>query len=535
MNALETKKNILKRNRQPIGWWLLLGRNIYGKILFVGSIKTSELLFLSELATSITIIENNTDFFSTELPKNIQFQAELDRIADTFDAVIIDSANSDSNDDKIHHIYQHYTNDEGVVCLYERNPYTLKNLFRTPFKILLNLVQNLREKKFLTFDEHIQIKHFPTLSYGWHPDISFRPGNYHSNKNTFLIKEKIKSIIFNSKLYSLFTNRNIWLLAKQGNNSSLIDGLRTILVAQGCDWFNTNVEESLVFYKYGKLIFNFKDAVQASNSYYVVVTLCEESTRQRQSELNIINSLRSNSELSKYIQGAVTEYTIDHFPCFVMKNYSGITVDINNKNLDKMTYNAYKVIVEVAQATLNKAPDNDALINSVDEYVKKLVLRMPDFSENIIELGNKAMNYLKHAKLQSVCVHGDMKLENFMLNSEFEVSGIIDWELTEKAGLPLMDLYYLIVYSHQIKYDAFFVEGFIALCENNLEARQQSMIDDYRQLFEISSRTGDIIKLVFLLHHYSTRYFIDPSDKVGINNFVKCLNTAENKLAFVEG
>lgn len=534
MKKVISNKNAMKSFRQPIGWWLHVGENIYGSVLVVSGIDSSEMLLLSEIAQDIVILDLAVVNELAFIPENIRVSSEISNMSEEFDAIIIDGAAKKISDESIKIMYERLLSPTGFICLYENNKYTAKNLIRSPFRTLVNIFLNLRKKKLKRLNEGMKIWHLPTLSYGRHPDISFRKGNYVSNKNCFLIKEKVKTFIFNSNLFSLFANEHIWLIARSSDAVCLIDRMRDNLYSQGCLWFTSDVQESLVFYKYGKLIMSFRDRNSEGCAYYVVVALCEEATRQRRAEAEIIKKLRDNKKFAKYIQGVVTEYKFGDFPCFVMKNYSGVTVDENNKDLEKMTESAFNVIVELADSTLSLEKNEVHLIERVNDYIQNLAFRLPLYSDRVLKLGGRVSSLLNRLSLRSVCFHGDMKLENFMLDTDLAVSGIIDWELAEEVGFPLLDLYYLIIYNYQIKFDADFADGFKLLCQDGIESNDKKRIEKYADYFDLDILLIETLKLVFFLHHYSTRYFIDPLSAIGVGNFSSCLEAAENKIDLIE-
>jgi len=112
-------------------------------------------------------------------------------------------------------------------------------------------------------------------------------------------------------------------------------------------------------------------------------------------------------------------------------------------------------------------------------------------------------------ELRVVWCHGDYKIENVLFDDRnWEVSGVIDWDLSRENGLPLLDIFYLLLYK-----DSLFSKKSIGrvLRERALKmdftALERSVISAYAAQIKVSEEFWPALLVMFWVNHISRRCY----------------------------
>ncbi len=507
----------------PIAWWLHAGDRLRGVVLVIGGIDSDSIHFISRLAKKLYIYESSSSNDTGISYDNVDVIGNELKNSLVYDAIIIKSLDNHERNEELSFLFSKCLSHDGVICLYEKNSYNFKNFVHSSLGVIKNIFYKKRYKKISSILDGSSVSCFPTISYERIPYESFVEGQYISNKNTFLLKERVRTFILRSRFSRLFTNTNIWVIQKNNSSRTLVDILLEELPCIDKINFKHDLKCSIIYYKFGKIIIVFSDVHENKNNYVAVIAIDSEAVKQRENERISIRYLLKNEMMKKYIQEEHIRHSILGFNCFVMKMYKGITVDINNTHLQKMTTNVYPVLEILSSSTIHNM-DNKALKNKINQYAKVMKERLSNHLDDINIVTDFIINNISKHNFKSVCMHGDLKLENFVLDYNYQVVGVIDWELCEIDGVPLIDLYYLIGYNHQIIMNNDFAYAFVDLCDNNLEKYEIDMINKYCKKLGIKSNTKPLILAIFFMHHYSLRFYLDQLDGESNSYFMLSLN-----------
>ena len=215
-----------------------------------------------------------------------------------------------------------------------------------------------------------------------------------------------------------------------------------------------------------------------------------------------------------------------------MTELSGVTVDIDNNNLMVMTERAVAVLNVFTKLTI-LVDRNEFLSDLLQSYIAILKKRLPDYLSDILLIEG----YIKKSNIQSipsVFMHGDMKLENFVLDKTNHITGLIDFELSEIEGFPLLDLLYLITYNLQTRKGYDFSHAFWALFNSKTQLYEQNLVNNYCNQYMLSSNQKKLLLVVFFMHHYSQRSKINvhfENEMLEIESSLKCVKKIINLAA----
>ncbi len=493
----------------PIAWWLLVGENITGKVLLIGDFDETSLRFISQIsAAAYSEIEN----------KYTHKPCENNNVL--FDAIIINSQFDIYPLNLLEKTYSRLS-ENGVIALIEVNQKNItENKFK-PFQLLSdcfydrkNMISKSCYKSFIT--------QIPSMSDDVNLYESFAPKFYQSNKNNFLLKEKIKKYILNSKINSLFFSKNIWLINNRDAAANLISETRNKLCELSGNTTEFNMDWSTIYYKYGKLIFSFVDK---NTIKYAVIAFSQYAVEQRDNELIITAELLKHETLKKYFNGPIEKHVVCGLNCYIMNENKGLVVDIDNKNIDKMMFNAYSALMDLTLSTYSSQANITTLADHITFYFERLLGRAKPYRDKLELIRHYLQKELINSELPSVCVHGDLKLENFVLNNQYFVSGIIDWELGELEGFPLIDVLYLIIYNREVSHSENFSQAYISVLNGNLGTHESRMLDDYCLKLSLTQQQRRLLTIVFFIHHYSVRYHIKMNNEEDNVSLKRCIDS----------
>jgi thiamine kinase-like enzyme len=507
----------------PVAWWLHLGTAVHGSILVWGGLSNDSIHYLSNLCDKLYLYKCLKYVQNEGADENIVVVDDKSMASNIYDSIVIDNyiSGEQISADKLKDLFKKNLNNDGSICIYEENRYALIKESGLISK-LLNLFTDKRLVDIQSSNKHAIVTKYPSISYSVNPYESFRDGAYVANKNIFTYKERFKQVLLRSRLSRLLATSNIWVIRKSKNHKNLIEIILSELHKKPYMKGFNDLDYSVIYYKFGKLIVSLKDKVNHDKSFFVVMALDQEAVKQRSNEKNTISHLRNNEEISKYIIDEYYEEDISGFKCYVMTEYQGVTVDIQTDKTEVMTNNAFNALMELTAATKNHDYDSVKTTALIESYFEIMSKRMPNHKNDILIIRNYVLREIVKHNISHVCMHGDLKLENFVLDNSNSVVGIIDWELSDLNGLPLIDLLYLIIYNHQIEYSLEFEDVFMGVFEGDIHSYETGMMNEYCNLLLINDELKELLIMVFFVHHFSFRFFIGI-DSDTLMSFEKCL------------
>lgn len=494
-------------------WWLHIVEKLSGKVLMVGEFNNNTLNYLSQYC-QIDLIQNISN--KTSANKNINHISYADSLNSDYRAIIIDAVkDSDYNDSNKYDMIINNSHNSTYICVLEKNEFALANGVKNVLLKLLNVFYDFRVSQFKRNNIKFKITKLPTIYYENEPYESFKEGSYSSNKNIFQIREKLRCALLRSRLSRLFVPTNMLLLSNKGEE----DFLHHRLLLQIADiqlFDHSQYKLANIYYKRGKLIFSYNNYKDISRSIIAIVPFEEKSYKQRVNEEEVISELKSYSSLNHYLPNNYFSFDFYGYKVFSMYGCNGVTVDSDSKHLPVMTKNISAVLYTLSKVTNKYVNDRgypnqwlDILQSRVHGFDNEIRILKTFFSGNTCNV--------------AVCMHGDAKIENFVLDNKNNVVGIIDWEQGNMQGYPLIDIYYLIVYNYQLKHGDGFYDAYFALNKGLIDGYENNILKEYYAMMKLSDEDIVYLMILFFVHHYSCRFHADPKYKASFTSYRESL------------
>ena len=453
------------------------------KVLVCGKMDIYSIQLLSILADQIHLYCDN------KLENSYASQAQiLDRkqITDEkYDAVIINQGTLDKpiDNQELKLLIEKSITAGATMCVYERSD-NFRSQIKSPRSFLSNLFGRMNSQNPELSSTDVQSISYPTISYTADPHESVTLGRYYSNKNTFLLKERLKIFFLSTRLSNFFTNGNIRVWQSAKKPGSLVNDILTALKELNINWMGESIEVLKIVYRAGKIIISLASTPSRTPEYFAILTIDESSRLQRENEERAIRFLQKKPRFKKFVVTSYYSHPVGIFKIFVMSELNGITVDFDNRQVPEMTQNVFEFLLCLTDEYLTLNTNNN-LKELASSYIHEFKNRYPEFSDELATI-TSFVSSMEFEKLPTVFMHGDAKLENFILNQKNSVQGVIDFELTEIEGFPLLDLFFLFAYNYQIKHNCRFNSAFERLVNNDLSDQESEMLSIYCRKYNIS-------------------------------------------------
>ncbi len=345
------------------------------------------------------------------------------------------------------------------------------------------------------------------------------PGGYVSAKNPSLAKETLRR----------------WLLGRQGAprwspgfalvstgdpmaRSGLECALDT-LEAHGC--LKARVESGTLIKRYhvlngGKAIVSVGETPGTYGSHIVVLVRSPEFTERRRREGELLSRLAAlPAGIASRIPRFYYEEEAGGAHVFVLQEFPGVTLDAPGAGLRVATRDAADFLVRLHSATrqaVRLTPERfQVMFGAALEMARR---RYPALVTTLDLLEATLLKSLANADFPVVWMHGDFKIENIVVDERScRLLGVIDWEISEPEGLPLLDLWYLFLYNRQIERGA----DFLTVVQDVFPPRQftgeeAALCAGYMRALDIPSRLVPALAGALILHHAARRMEYDPND-----------------------
>lgn len=509
-------------------WWLHSLENLKGKVLIVGDFNEQAMEYLSVFCDDLVIIDNPA-YYNNKYTFQKAIKINEDAIEKhSFDTIIINNLNESLGltTELLSKLMNKCLKKDGFICLLDKNECSLKSSVKNVFNSIANLILDCKIRKFKRIHNNSYITKLPTISYDNVPYESFLEGHYSSNKNTFALKEKIRTLILKSRLSRLFVNSNIWLISYNKDTLPLHKSIINFISEQQ-GLCSEKYVLTRVLYKSGKLILSYSCTDKTKSPIVAILLYENNAISQRTNEKNIIKELTFNKDFSNILPHNYCEYDFHGFKLFCMDECPGVTVDITTNNLQTMTKNAFEKLLTLSSDTLH----NHKSLPLVKSWIDILSLRSPASLDSIECISEFLMKYNFD---KSVCMHGDSKLENFVMDDKYNIRCIIDWEQAVLDGIPMIDIYYLIAYNYQTSNDCHFSNALDSLISGNIESYENDFLTTYSDALSLTNFDRIYLLVVFFVHHYSCRFHATVDYEYEYIHFNKALLSITNLIKEID-
>jgi len=345
------------------------------------------------------------------------------------------------------------------------------------------------------------------------------PGGYVSAKNPSLANETLRR----------------WLLGRRGARhwspgfalvstgdpsarSGLAFALDT-LGAHGC--LKARVELGTLLKRYhvlngGKAIVSVGETPGRYGTHIVVLVRSPEFTARRRREGELLSRLAAlPAEIASRIPRFYYEEEASGAHVFVLQEFPGVTLDAPVAGVRVATRDAAHFLVSLHTATrqeIRLTPERfQVMLGAPLEIARR---RYPVLVTALDRLEAALRKSLANADFPVVWMHGDFKIENIVVDERScRLLGVIDWEISEPEGLPLLDLWYLILYNRQIEHGVDFLRGAQDLLRpRQFAGEEAALCAEYMRALDIPSSLLPALAGALIVHHAARRMEYDSND-----------------------
>lgn len=298
----------------------------------------------------------------------------------------------------------------------------------------------------------------------------------------------------------LNTIRDNIMLTKDALKTRIFASPRPPIATALIDHLKLKRVERVINGKPNTLIVLTKDVV-------VKMPMDEQSRARCRTNDEMLRALTKTS-ITSFVPKALDVGSFDWREYFVESRMAGVGIDLPVSNMDEMVAKAADFITKFHQETARDIVIDesgytnhlggcfDILYPNINDEYKYKLKRIEDFLRKAL-LGKP---------LKTVWFHGDYKIENVLFDAKkWEISGLIDWDLSSREGLPLLDIFYLMAYRHTLNKKSVlqvFAEWFFG---QNFTKSEIGIINRYCHAI---GGSGDLrlLLVVFWAHHVAQRY-----------------------------
>ncbi len=486
----------------PVTWWMHIGISAREKVLVCGDLDRHSIEMLAQRSNRLYLYD--CAFETAASHPGIETTGR-DRLAQQrYDAIIVNQAGLAREFDaaELERLSGHALTTTGVLCCYEYEA--------CPWRRLAGWLadRGIRARgggKAAWGGSDFALR-YRAISYKPRPYEAFASGRYHNNKNVFLAKERVKRAALRSWLAGFIANSSLWIVRRSARASSLIEEVHAAIERLEIPWRGSSINVIKIMYRPGKIIFSLNSEPGSRPEYVAVIAFDEISRAQRDNEAIAIEYFKNQPALASLVSAHHLTAPLGDFKLYLMSEIEGITVDIDNRDLARMTRNAFATIVRIDEESLRPGRGS-ALRRLATAYLESLFERFTDHHAQLAPIRD-FLATVDFDALPMVFMHGDAKLENFVLDDAYDVIGVIDFELAEIDGFPLLDVFYLIVYNQLMIHNKRFDIALQKLVDDELAQHELELVETYSRRFVIDARQQAILKLLFFVHHYARRYWV---------------------------
>ena len=265
----------------------------------------------------------------------------------------------------------------------------------------------------------------------------------------------------------------------------------------------------------GKVVVSAGPA-QGDGRSILVFARAPEAIARRQREFELLARLaRLPAQISRQIPRPEYADEVAGARLFVLQEFSGVTLDAPVEGLETATREGAEFLARLHRATARRvrvaAADFEAVCGPMFEAARD---RYPALAQALARARGALAAGLAGLEIPLVWLHGDFKVENLVVDARSSrLCGVIDWELSEPEGLPMLDLWYLLLYNRQIRDGTHFFPAVADLVPpRRLPGAEAALCGEYARALGLPEAATPALALALIVHHCARRVFYDNHD-----------------------
>lgn len=257
--------------------------------------------------------------------------------------------------------------------------------------------------------------------------------------------------------------------------------------------------------------------IDGKPSSYLVVTEkmviripLDNLTMNRYKVNEIMLKSLAQTKIADFVPRFKGEGSIDGYVYFCEERLKGSAIDVPLSKMDEMVAKAADFITGFHQQTAKRVVlDENNLKQLFHQPFNRLAKFLNnEYKEKLLDIEEGTKKQLLSKEFVTVWQHGDYKIENILFNtSNWKIEGIIDWDLSQKEGLPFLDILYLLLYKDNLETRKGMSEIFKSrFLKSEFLPQEKNIISHYLDRLNLSKDLIIPLVAIFWLHHLVERY-----------------------------
>lgn len=331
---------------------------------------------------------------------------------------------------------------------------------------------------------------------------------YTVQRNTGLWRERLKSVLW-GRWFARWCAPAIAVVAWVSKpESSLLESIGSRLEAIG---YPVGPWKQYLVLRSGKIIVTFDPRRgTAGNGWVVVATREPLAIARRTREAEVLTELRlcMPAAMSRMLPEALDRFALGGLECFVIGRMSGATADAVIPGLDKLTDAALSFLLDLHRATARETViDSTNWGARIGWLFEQAIHRNPSVADALERMSKAMRRVMLGRSWVQVVTHGDFKIENVMYDpSTMSLTGVIDWEHALIAGMPYLDLAYLLTYNRMLRGQSWIEAMWDVLNHRAMSDDEQRLEQRYWDGVDVPEQSRGWLRAMAVVHHIGVRW-----------------------------
>ena len=537
------------------GWHILLGDHLAGRVLCVDLTSVATSHFLRALGGDVHSIDLSTAD-STEAPEYM-----MKRLCRALESDTLSRYGESSFDAFLLHDLEGvalHADDED--CLYQLMKTVNRLLkadgvcylgFRNADVLFSRAANRKRERKLLRPSmlrsalvcagfPSSQTRMYPyTLTEGRVLEILPDRG-YTSVKNSRLWREQIKEICYGrfgakrwAPAYGVVTTKGALRVTRIEQIASRLQELSARSMVE-----SAHMEMMRCQLLWRKVILSYGSGKEKYGSVVVVYTADKQAIARREVEADVLKKLALRvPALRDKLPRAIATGHIDRYRYFVLSEFPGMTIDRPCQGTALATRSAANFLSALHLATAENYGGFQAIAGDpIGGLFEEAINRYPPLASEIAQVADAVRHRKTDQAWLTVWQHGDFKLENVVIDPRsLSVVGVIDWELAQECGLPLLDLLYLIAYNRSVNESLHITDVYLeTILPWKFSSEETQILDDYQNALGFTVTDVTLCATLYMIHEIGIRFLYDlavPEHRKRLEHLLRATASALQSVA----
>jgi SAM-dependent methyltransferase len=341
------------------------------------------------------------------------------------------------------------------------------------------------------------------------------PCGYTSVKNRFRRRERVKELLIGRRGRTWLAPGYAFVAFRDATSPPRLELLQQHLRARGFLGPPAATELKRFLLLQGKNLYSFGPHGGRFGELVVIVARSARALSRRQREAAVLDELhQARPGIESLVPRLRGQGIFEGEHYFVHDEVQGISVDAVAPYLDDVTRKAVVLLERFHRATAEPRRIGDAAYEPLfGRLFEQARATHPEVAPALIELERAVRERVWGRSVSQVWLHGDYKIENVLLDeTTLEIRGLVDWELSLREGLPLIDLFYLILYNRSLRDRQGISAGYCSvLLPDALTPFEREQVESYLSTVPIERDLLPVLTAMFFVHHIGFRVHLGNS------------------------